>query len=87
MSKKKIQLIPNDSIVQPTTIEEGRITEVRNDCVIAEFSGASQLLPIYRFIKESDRAKLCVGAKIKVNRYFSNSKKILAYNAELLTNE
>ena len=87
MSKKKIPHIPNDSTVKTTNIQEGRITEVRNDCVIAEFFGASQLLPINRFVKESDSAKLCVGAKIKVNRYFSNSKKIIAYNAELLTDE
>ena len=41
----------------------------------------------YNFIKESDKAKLYVGAKIKVNWYFSISKKLLAYNAELLENE
>ncbi len=86
MSKKKVELIPNDSTIQPKW-DVGKVTEVRDDCVIAKFHNASQVLPIYRFIKESDKAKLYVGAKIKVNWYFSISKKLLAYNAELLENE
>ncbi len=85
-SKRKVELMPKDSNIQPTTVDYGKITEVRDYCVIAKFSsGASQLVPIYRFIKENDKANLCVGAKIKINRYYSNPKKLLAYNAELTT--
>ncbi len=87
MSNKKVELMPSDSSIKPTTVSYGTITEIRDNSVIAEFSGASQLIPISRFIKEDDKANLCVGAKVKVNRYYSKptSKRLLAYNAELTT--
>lgn len=90
MSKKKIELVPSDPSIKPKTVTYGTITEIRDTSVIAEMSdasGASQLIPIYRFMKEDDKANLCVGAKVKVNRYYSNStsKRFLAYNAELTT--
>ena len=86
MSRKRVELLPNGSKNEPTTIDYGKITEIRDDCVIADFSGASQLIPIYRFINENDKANLCIGSKVKVNRYFSDStrKKLLAYNATLI---
>lgn len=83
----KVELMPSTPSIKPTTVSYGTITEIRDNCVIAESSDASQLIPIYRFIKEDDKAKLCVGAKVKVNRYYSNpaSKRLLSYNAELTT--
>lgn len=85
MSKKRVELMPSDLKTKPTTIEYGTITEIRDTCVIAVVSDVSQLIPTYRFIKEDDKANLCIGAKVKVNRYFSDStrKRLLAYNAEL----
>lgn len=85
MSKKRIELLPNNSKSEPTTIDYGTITQIRDDCVIALFDGAAQLIPKYRFIKEDDKTNLCIGAKVKVNRYFSDlsRKKLLTYNAEL----
>ena len=85
MPKKKVALMPNNLKIKPTTIEYGTITEIRDTCVIAVFSDASQLIPIYRFIKEDDKANLYIGTKVKVDRYFSDStrKRLLAYNAEL----
>ena len=86
MSKKRrIELLPNNSKSEPTTVEYGIITQVRADCVIALFNGATQLIPKYRFIKEDDKTNLCIGAKVKVNNYYSDlyRKKLLAYNAEL----
>lgn len=87
MSKKKVELMPSDPSTEPTIVSYGTITEIRDNSVIAEISGASQLIPIYRFIKEYDKANLCVGVKLKVNHYYSNptSKRLLAYNAELTT--
>lgn len=87
MSKKKVELTPSDLSIKPTMVEYLTITEVRDDCVIADFHSAAQLIPIYRFIKEDDKANLCVGAKVKINYYYSNltRKKLLAYNAELTT--
>lgn len=87
MSKKKVELVPSDPSIKQRTVSYGTITEIRDTSVIAEISGASQLIPIYRFMKEDDKANLCVGAKVKVNRYYSNptSKRLLAYNAELTT--
>lgn len=84
MSKKRVELMPSGSKTKPT-IEYGIITEIRDTYVIAVFSGASQLIPTYRFIKENDKANLCIGAKVKVNCYFSDStrKRLLAYNVEL----
>ena len=85
MSKKRVELMPSDLKTKPTTIEYGTITEFRDTCVIAVVSDVSQLIPTYRFIKEDDKENLCIGAKVKVNRYFSDStrKRLLAYNAEL----
>lgn len=85
MSKRRVELMPSSSKTKHKTIDYGTITEIRDTCVIAVFSGASQLIPTYRFIKEDDKANLCIGAKVKVNRYFSDStrKRLLAYNAEL----
>ena len=75
----------SDSNAEPTIIEYGTITEVRDTCVIAVFFEASRLIPKYRFIKEDDKANLCIGSKVKVNHYFSDTRKkvLLAYNAEL----
>ncbi len=85
MSKKRIEVLPYCLKSEPTTIVYGIITKIQDDCVLASFDGASQLIPKYRFIKEDDKEKLCIGAKVKVNRYFSDlsRKKLLAYNAEL----
>lgn len=84
MSKRRVELMPSDSSSEPTTVDYGTITEIRDSCVVAEFSGASQLIPTYRFIKEDDKANLCIGAKVKVNRYYNPTRKrLLAYNAEL----
>lgn len=84
MSKKRVELMPINPKM-PTTVDKGIITEIRDTCVIAVFDGALQLIPIYRFIKEDDKTKLSIGAKIKVNRYYTDStrKKLLAYNVEL----
>lgn len=86
MSKKKIELMPADPSIKPRTVSYGTITEIRDNCVITNMSGASRLIPIYRFIKEDDKTNLCVGAKVKVNHYSNpTSKRLLAYNAELTT--
>lgn len=87
MSKKKVELMPSDSSIKPTTVSHGIITEIRDTCVIVKISGASKLIPIYRFMKEEDKANLYVGAKVNINYYFSNleRKRLLAYNAELTT--
>lgn len=86
MSKKKVELMPNDSNTKPTKVDYGVITEIRDDCVIVIINVAQKLIPMHRFIKESDKANLYVDAKVKINYYFNQSgKKLLAYNAELTT--
>ena len=86
MSKKRVELLPNGSQCEPTYITYGKIIEIRDDYVIIAlfYSWAEQLIPKYRFIKEDDKKSLRIGAKVKVNRYFNDSRKeLLAYNAEL----
>lgn len=88
MSKKKVELMPSDSSIKPI-VSYARIREVREDCVIVvDITGAAQLIPLYRFLKEDDIDNLSVGAEVKINHYFSNppkptKRKHLAYNAEL----
>ncbi len=85
MSKRKVEVIPSSSNIVSTTVLHTKITEVQEDFVIVEISGAKQLIPVYRFIKESDKANLFVGASVKLNYYYGDSskKRLLAYNAEL----
>ena len=86
MSKRRIELLPNNSNSEPTIINYGTIKQIKDDCVIVKYShGTEQLIPKYRFIKEDDKTNLCIGARVKVNSYFSDAirKKLLAYNAEL----
>jgi len=87
MSKRRIELLPNNSNSEPTTSYYGTIKQIKDDCVIVKYShgAAEQLIPKYRFIKEDDKTNLCIGARVKVNHYFSDAtrKKLLAYNAEL----
>ena len=86
MSKKKVKLTLNNPSINPTIVNYGIITEIRKSCVIVDIANAVQLIPIYRFIIEHDKANLYVGAKVKVNLYYSSNqacKRLLAYNAEL----
>jgi len=83
MSRKKVEIMPSDSSLKPTIIY-GTIKEIRDNCVILEVLRASQLIPMYRFIKEDDIANLYVGLKVKVKYYYNpTNKRLLAYNAEI----
>lgn len=86
MSKRRIELLPNNSNSEPTSFVYGEIIRICDDGVVIQHNnGVTQFIPKYRFIKEEDKTNLCLGAMVKVNNYFKDAtrKKLLAYNAEL----